>query len=97
MEIKQALYTAMRFNFLYAGRYVFRTGWTYPESYIPYNMVRYIVKGDAVFIIDGRKIVVHEKQIVYIPEGCRLAVLQYPVSAFHTDGSGRFSVRLFSY
>lgn len=73
MEIKQALYTAMRFNFLYAGRYVFRTGWTYPESYIPYNMVRYIVKGDAVFIIDGRKIVVHEKQIVYIPEGCRLA------------------------
>lgn len=63
----------MRFNFLYADRYVFKTGWTYPESYIPYNMVRYIVKGDAVFILDGRKIVVHEKQIVYIPEGCRLA------------------------
>ncbi|MCI9636477.1 MAG: hypothetical protein HFG77_08790 [Hungatella sp.] len=72
----------MRFNFLYAGRYVFRTGWTYPESYIPYNMVRYIVKGDAVFIIDGRKIVVHEKQIVYIPEGCRLAC-----STLHTHES----------
>lgn len=73
MEIKQALYTAMRFNFLYVDRYVFRTGWTYPESYIPYNMVRYIVKGDAVFILNGKELVVHEREIVYIPEGCQLA------------------------
>lgn len=73
MEIKQALYTAMRFNFLYVEKYTFGNGWTYPESYIPYNIIRYIIKGDAVFLINGERIVVHEKQIVYIPEGCLLA------------------------
>lgn len=66
------LYSAMRFNFLYADRYVFRTGWVYPESYIPYCMVRYIVRGEAVFTINGVEINVHENQVVYIPEGCRL-------------------------
>lgn len=73
MEIKQALYTTMRFNFLYVDRYLFRSGWVYPESYIPYNMIRYIVKGKAVFSIDGKNYLVEEKQAVYIPEGCHLA------------------------
>lgn len=72
MKIEQALFTTMRFNFLYVDRYVFRTGWVYPKSFVPYNMVRYIVKGEALFIIDGTEIRVGENQIIYIPEGCDL-------------------------
>ncbi len=63
----------MRFQFLYADKYVFKTGWIYPESFVPYNMIRYIVKGNAIFVIDGKETPIHEKQIVYIPQGCNLA------------------------
>lgn len=72
VEIEHALYTAMRFNFLYVDRYVFRSGWIYPNSYIPYTMVRYILKGSAEFILNGKSFYVHEKQVIYIPEGCYL-------------------------
>ena len=72
MKIEQALFTTMRFNFLYVDRYVFRTGWVYPESFVPYNMIRYIVQGEAIFIINGKELHVKENQIVYIPEGCKL-------------------------
>ena len=72
MKLKDALYSALRFNFLYVDRYVFRTGWVYPKSHIPYNMVRYILKGDAVFKIDDKEYVVHEGQVAYIPVGCML-------------------------
>jgi AraC-like DNA-binding protein len=72
MELKDALYSALRFNFLYVDRYVFRSSWVYPRSYIPYNMVRYILKGDAVFTLDDKQYTVHEGQIVYIPAGCML-------------------------
>lgn len=47
--------------------------WVYPESYIPYNIFRYIVKGKAEFCIDGEEIIVKENQIVYIPQGCRMS------------------------
>ncbi len=66
------LYTAMRFDFLYVDRYVFQSGWFYPESYVPYCMVRLIQKGEALFIIDGNEFHVKENQVVYIPEGCML-------------------------
>lgn len=72
MEIGNALYTAMRFHFLYVDRYVFGAGWVYPENYIPYSMVRYILRGSAEFVIDGRTFTVHAGQVVYIPDGCRL-------------------------
>lgn len=72
MEIEHALYTAMRFNFLYVDRYVFRSGWIYPNSYIPYTMVRCILRGSAEFILNGKSFYVHEKQVIYIPEGCYL-------------------------
>lgn len=72
MEMEHALYTAMRFNFLYVDRYVFRSGWIYPNSYIPYTMVRYILKGSAEFILNGKSFYVHEQQVIYIPEGCYL-------------------------
>lgn len=72
MEIKQSLYSSMRFHFLYVDRYVFRRGWVYPESYVPYCMVRYIVRGNAMFRVNGEELSVHEKEVVYIPEGCQL-------------------------
>lgn len=70
MGNKHTLYSAMRFNFLYADRYVFRTGWLYPENFVPYSIVRYIVRGEAVFKINRQEIHVHENQVIYIPEGC---------------------------
>lgn len=72
MEIGHTLYTAMRFHFLYVDRYVFGAGWVYPENFIPYSMVRYILRGSAEFVIDGRTFTVHPGQVVYIPDGCRL-------------------------
>lgn len=72
MEIPKSLYTAMRFNFLYVDKYFFKQGWVYPESYVPYCMVRYILKGSAVFIIDGTQYIVHPDEVAYIPNGCML-------------------------
>lgn len=72
MEIPKSLYTAMRFNFLYVDKYFFKQGWVYPESYVPYCMVRYILKGSAVFIIDGVQYTVHQDEVAYIPDGCML-------------------------
>ena len=72
MDFKNTLYTSMRFDFLYVGRYNFQKGWVYPESYIPYCMVRLIEKGRGLFIIDGEEFEVTEGQVVYIPQGCRL-------------------------
>jgi len=72
MHIPQSLYASMRFNFLYVDRYVFRRGWVYPETYVPYCMLRYILKGCAEFTIDGARYTLRENQICYIPEGCLL-------------------------
>jgi len=72
MEIPNALYSSMRFNFLYVDRYIFQENWFYPESYIPYCMLRYMTKGTAIFIIDGERITVSAGDVAYIPEGCRL-------------------------
>lgn len=71
MEQNQ-LYTAMRFYFLYVDRYVFGAGWVFPDSHLPYAMVRYILRGSAEFVVDGRSFLVHEGQVVYLPDGCRL-------------------------
>lgn len=72
MDFNNTLYTSMRFDFLYVGRYNFQKGWVYPESYIPYCMVRLIEKGRGLFIINGEELEVTEGQVVYIPQGCRL-------------------------
>lgn len=63
----------LRFTFLYIDRYSMGRTWVYPESVIPYNIFRYIVKGKAEFCIDSEEIVVEENQIVYIPSGCRMS------------------------
>ena len=72
MHIPPSLYSAMRFNFLYVDRYVFHKGWVYPETYVPYCMLRYILKGSAVFTINGVEYQVHENQVAYIPDSCML-------------------------
>lgn len=72
MNIEQTFFTTLRFNFLYVDYYEFKKSWVFPESYIPYSMLRYVVKGKGIFIINGRRFEVKENQICYIPEGCRL-------------------------
>lgn len=67
--IPQSLYSAMRFNFLYIDKYTFHSGWFFPEDYIPYCLLRFITRGEAVFKINGEEIIVHKNEIAYIPEG----------------------------
>ena len=67
--IPQSLYSAMRFNFLYVDKYTFHSGWFFPEDYIPYCLLRFITRGEAVFKINGEEITVHKNEIAYIPEG----------------------------
>lgn len=62
----------LKFTFLYIDLYSMGAGWYYPESSIPYNMLRYIVKGEAEFSVNGEKFTVRENDIIYIPNGCRL-------------------------
>lgn len=64
---------AIRFNFLYIDKYSFGKSWVYPESYLPYGILRYILKGNAIFSIDGREIKVKEGDIVYLPVGSKLS------------------------
>lgn len=72
MEIPKSLFTTMRLNFLYVDKYLFKQGWIYPENYVPYGILRYILKGSAIFSIDGISYTVHPNQIAYIPDGCIL-------------------------
>lgn len=72
MDVNQSLLTDMRFRFLYVDKYLFKEGWVFPENYMPYNMLRYITKGSAVFVIDGTEHVVRKDQVSYIPYGCLL-------------------------
>lgn len=73
MDMPRSLLSTIRLNFLYVDHYTFNRDWVYPESYVPYCMVRYIVKGSAVFQIDGAEYIARENQVAYIPEGCFLA------------------------
>lgn len=64
---------SIRFNFLYIDRYSFGKSWVYPESHLPYGILRYIIKGNAMFFIDGKEIKVREGDIVYLPVGSKLS------------------------
>lgn len=72
MALMHSLYTAMRLDFIYVDRYVFQKGWIFPEAYVPYCMLRLIMKGSALFIINGTEVRIEENQIVYIPQGSQL-------------------------
>lgn len=69
----QNIENSVRFNFLYVDKYSFGRTWVYPESLIPYNMLRYIIKGKAVFVIDNEEVLVSAGQVIYLPQGCKLS------------------------
>ena len=50
MQSLSSFMNTIRFNFLYIDKYSFGRTWTYPESAIPYNMLRYIIDGSAEFV-----------------------------------------------
>lgn len=63
----------VRINFLYIDKYSFGKAWYMPETKISYSMLRYITVGKAIFIIDGKEVVVEKNQIIYLPRGCVLS------------------------
>ena len=67
------MFDNIRFNFLYIDTYSFGKNWVYPESIVPYNMLRYIEFGSGTFFIDDEEFVVSKSQIVYIPKGSKLS------------------------
>ena len=73
MQSLSSFMNTIRFNFLYIDKYSFGRTWTYPESAIPYNMLRYIIDGSAEFVVDGETVIVRKAQVSYIPEGCWLS------------------------
>ena len=73
MQSLSSFMNTIRFNFLYIVKYSFGRTWTYPESAIPYNMLRYIIDGRAEFVVDGETVIVRKGQVSYIPEGCWLS------------------------
>lgn len=73
MQSLSSFMNTIRFNFLYIDKYSFGRTWTYPESAIPYNMLRYIIDGSAEFVVDGETVIVRKGQVSYIPEGCWLS------------------------
>lgn len=75
-----AMTDKIRFTFLYIEHYSMGKTWVYPETGVPYNMLRYIVSGKAEFCINDEPVIAEENQIVYIPNGCRMSccTLQEP-------------------
>lgn len=63
----------IKFNFLFIDLYSFGRTWVYPESRLPYNMLRYITKGEAAFFIDGKETVVHAGEVIYLPQDSTLS------------------------
>ncbi|MFC5704160.1 helix-turn-helix domain-containing protein [Cohnella faecalis] len=69
----QSVLQTLRLNYLFSERYSFPVNWKYFESTIPYAMIRLICKGQATFVIDDRVYRLEKDDVVYIPQGCKLA------------------------
>ena len=70
----------VRFNFLYIDTYSFGRNWVFPESRIPYNMLRYIESGVGTFFIDDDRsgcLYPNGEQIVLLCAGRQLFLYQY--------------------
>ena len=80
----------IHFHFLYIDRYSFGRNWIFPESSIPYNMLRYIESGTASFFIDSQEYSVKKDQIIYIPKGSQLSCfatsIRFTSSVFFEGG-----------
>lgn len=79
----------IKFNFLYIDKYSFGKNWVFPESKVPYNMLRYIESGKGAFFIDDEEYSIKKGQIVYIPQGSRLSC--YSLSDSFSFTSIRFT------
>ena len=83
----------IHFHFLYIDRYSFGRNWIFPESSIPYNMLRYIESGTASFFIDSQEYSVKKDQIIYIPKGIQLSC--FATSSHFSFTSIRFTSSVF--
>ena len=83
----------IHFHFLYIDRYSFGRNWIFPESSIPYNMLRYIESGTASFFIDSQEYSVKKDQIIYIPRGSQLSC--FATSSHFSFTSIRFTSSVF--
>lgn len=63
----------IKVSFLYIGLYSMGREWYYPESVVPYHMLRYVKKGEADFTVNDEKIRVKAGDIVYIPRNSTLS------------------------
>ena len=83
----------IHFHFLYIDRYSFGRNWIFPESSIPYNMLRYIESGTASVFIDSQEYSVKKDQIIYIPKGSQLSC--FATSSHFSFTSIRFTSSVF--
>ena len=83
----------IHFHFLYIDRYSFGRNWIFPESSIPYNMLRHIESGTASFFIDSQEYSVNKDQIIYIPKGSQLSC--FATSSHFSFTSIRFTSSVF--
>ena len=67
-----SLMKAFHLAFLYVDIYTFNRDWKFREEKVPYSMIRFIVEGNAKFIIDDNVYDVSKNDIIYIPESCNL-------------------------
>lgn len=65
----------VRFNFLYVDKYSFGRTWVYPESIVPYNMLRYIRSGAATFFIDDKELSVEKNKSYMFQETVNYRVM----------------------
>lgn len=73
MTTEKTYIEGVRINFLYIDKYSFGRSWYMPETKISYSMLRYITAGKAIFILDGKEVVVEKNQVIYLPRGCVLS------------------------
>lgn len=69
----EAVYSDYSPNFLYVDKYRFSEHWVYPQTRVPYSLVRYIVSGSAIFTLDNIDYHVCKDDVFYIPQGSLLA------------------------
>lgn len=60
-------------TFLYVDRYHFPSTWAYQQSRVPYSLIRYIVKGSAIFCLGEESFHVSEDDVFYIPQDSLLS------------------------
>lgn len=60
-------------TFLYVDRYHFPNTWVYQENRVPYSLIRYIVRGSAIFCLGEETFRVSADDVFYIPQDSLLS------------------------